>query len=91
MGLPRGNSSLCALGSAAADVACSTRICDPEFNEEPARIDAIPSAAFADAVAQNITANRTHSFEYYHPEFDVHATHGTVRRSLPRWELCGLT
>ncbi|KAJ7346605.1 nucleophile aminohydrolase [Mycena albidolilacea] len=62
--------------------AARTKICDPAFNNDTKRIDEIPTKSFADAVAVNITDDRTHSAQYYNPEYDVKTDHGTSHTSV---------
>ncbi|KAJ6625664.1 gamma-glutamyltranspeptidase [Mycena sp. CBHHK59/15] len=62
--------------------AARTKICDPEFNDNPQRIDEISTKAFADLVAANITDDRTHPPQYYNPEYDIKTDHGTSHTSV---------
>ncbi|KAJ7901817.1 nucleophile aminohydrolase [Mycena olivaceomarginata] len=62
--------------------AARTKICDPAFNNDTKRIDEISTKSFADAVAVNITDDRTHSAQYYNPEYDVKTDHGTSHTSV---------
>lgn len=47
-----------------------------------ARVAEISTKAYADAVALNLTDDRTHTPEYYNPEFDVKIDHGTSHTSV---------
>ncbi|KAG1751511.1 gamma-glutamyltranspeptidase [Suillus paluster] len=61
----------------------STRIGDlPYITNGTARIAEISTKSFADAVAVNLTDDRTHPPEYYNPEFDVKIDHGTSHTSV---------
>ncbi|RDB16957.1 Gamma-glutamyltranspeptidase 1 [Hypsizygus marmoreus] len=62
--------------------ASRTKICDPTFNNNTARINAIPTKAFADLISSNITDDRTHPPEYYNPEYDIKIDHGTSHTSV---------
>ncbi|KAF5386012.1 hypothetical protein D9615_002522 [Tricholomella constricta] len=62
--------------------ASRTKICDPDFNNNTARMDTISTKEFADLIAKNITDDRTHSPEYYNPEYDVTTDHGTSHTSV---------
>ncbi|KAJ7096335.1 gamma-glutamyltranspeptidase [Mycena epipterygia] len=62
--------------------AARTKICDPEFNNNTARIDEISTKEFADLVAMNITDDQTHPPEYYNPEYDIKTDHGTSHTSV---------
>lgn len=61
-----------------------TEIGDPAFlsSEANARILEIPTAEEADKVRSNITDDRTHPLEYYHPKFDILDDHGTMHLSV---------
>ncbi|KAG6837702.1 hypothetical protein H0H93_003504 [Arthromyces matolae] len=61
--------------------ASRTRICDPSFDNHTARMDIIPTKEFAEAVFSNITDDRTHIPDYYNPEYDIKADHGTSHTS----------
>ncbi|KAJ7725834.1 gamma-glutamyltranspeptidase [Mycena maculata] len=61
--------------------AARTKICDPAFTNNTGRITEIPSKAFADRIATNITDDETHEPQYYGPEFDVPTDHGTSHTS----------
>jgi len=62
--------------------AARTELCDPEFAPSIARINEIPTKAFAAVVADNITDDRTHSPTYYNPVYDVPEDHGTSHTSV---------
>ncbi|KAG1900607.1 gamma-glutamyltranspeptidase [Suillus fuscotomentosus] len=47
-----------------------------------ARVAEISTKTYADAVALNLTDDRTHTPEYYNPEFDVKIDHGTSHTSV---------
>ncbi|KAG6912764.1 hypothetical protein DXG01_012303, partial [Tephrocybe rancida] len=64
--------------------AARTKICDPAFNNDTARIDEISTKKFADSIFPNITdlhaerpQDRTHPPEYYNPVYDGKPDHGT--------------
>ncbi|KAF8234461.1 gamma-glutamyltranspeptidase [Tricholoma matsutake] len=59
-----------------------TKICDPDFNNDTARIDQISTKIFADAIFRNITDDRTHPSEYYNPDYGVKIDHGTSHTSV---------
>jgi len=65
--------------------AARTKICDPEFNNNTARMNEISTKIFADAIFRNVTDDRTHPPEYYNPDYDVKIDHGTVS-SVVLWE-----
>lgn len=63
--------------------AARTKIGDlPYITNGTARVAEISTKAFADAVALNLTDDRTHPPEYYNPEFDVKIDHGTSHTSV---------
>ncbi|KAF7288635.1 Sec7-like domain belongs to guanine nucleotide exchange factors [Mycena chlorophos] len=62
--------------------AARTKIGDPAFDSDPARMEQIPTKEFARLIAANITDDRTHRAEYYRPEFDVVNDHGTSHTSV---------
>ncbi|KAJ7680309.1 gamma-glutamyltranspeptidase [Mycena polygramma] len=62
--------------------AARTKICDPAFNNDTTRIDEISTKPFADAIAVNITDDRTHPPGWYNPEYDVKTDHGTSHTSV---------
>lgn len=63
--------------------AARTRIGDlPYVTNGTARVAEISTKSFADAIAVNITDDRTHPPEYYNPEFDVKIDHGTSHTSV---------
>ncbi|KAG6904204.1 hypothetical protein DXG01_011764, partial [Tephrocybe rancida] len=64
--------------------AARTKICDPAFTNDTARIDEISTKKFADSIFPNITdlhaerpQDRTHLPEYYNPVYDGKPDHGT--------------
>lgn len=61
--------------------AARTRVCDPAFNDDPRRINIIPTAKFADAIYVNISKDSTHDASYYNPIYDVPMDHGTMHIS----------
>jgi gamma-glutamyltranspeptidase/glutathione hydrolase/leukotriene-C4 hydrolase len=62
--------------------AARTRISDPVFRNDTATIHEIQTKAFADAIRQNLTDDRTHPAEYYNPLFDMPEDHGTSHISV---------
>jgi len=62
--------------------AARTKICDPDFNNNTARMNIIPTKEYADLIAKNITDGYTHSPEYYNPEYDMKPDHGTSHTSV---------
>ncbi|KAG1752922.1 gamma-glutamyltranspeptidase [Suillus lakei] len=63
--------------------AARTRIGDlPYLTNGTARVAEISTKSFADAIAVNLTDDRTHPPEYYNPEFDVKIDHGTSHTSV---------
>ncbi|KAI0374193.1 gamma-glutamyltranspeptidase [Pilatotrama ljubarskyi] len=62
--------------------AARTRVGDPAYHDETERIDEIPTKEYADAVFANITDDKTHPPEYYHPVYDVVVDHGTSHSSI---------
>ncbi|KDQ57609.1 hypothetical protein JAAARDRAFT_47513 [Jaapia argillacea MUCL 33604] len=62
--------------------AARTKICDPAFNDDPARMNEITEQKFADLIWANITDDRTHPPEYYNPQYDVPIDHGTSHSSV---------
>lgn len=58
--------------------ASRTKISDPGFTNDTARIDIIATKQFANLIALNITDDKTHPPEYYRPEYDIVTDHGTV-------------
>ncbi|OAX42511.1 gamma-glutamyltranspeptidase [Rhizopogon vinicolor AM-OR11-026] len=63
--------------------AARTRIGDlPYLHNGTARVAEIPTKSYADAVAANLTDDRTHPPEYYNPEFDVKIDHGTSHTTV---------
>ncbi|KAH0827481.1 gamma-glutamyltranspeptidase [Lanmaoa asiatica] len=62
---------------------CSTRIGDLSYYTGiTTRVNEIPTKEFGDAIAANLTDDRTHPPEYYNPEFDVETDHGTSHVSV---------
>lgn len=62
--------------------AARTRIGDPAFALNNSILVAeMPTKEFADLIAVNLTDDRTHSVEYYNPEFDIVTDHGTSHTS----------
>ncbi|KAL0956594.1 hypothetical protein HGRIS_002731 [Hohenbuehelia grisea] len=59
-----------------------TRICDPDFINSTAKIDQIPTREYADLIYANITDDRTHTSDYYRPEYDIKIDHGTSHSSV---------
>ncbi|KAI0769786.1 gamma-glutamyltranspeptidase [Trametes elegans] len=59
-----------------------TRIGDPAFHDEMYRIREIPTKEYGNEIFPNITDDRTHSPEYYHPIYDVVVDHGTSHTSV---------
>ncbi|KAI0821628.1 gamma-glutamyltranspeptidase [Trametes gibbosa] len=59
-----------------------TRIGDPAYHDQIERIHEIPTKAYASEVFANITDDRTHSPEYYHPIYDIVEDHGTSHSSF---------
>ncbi|TFK25723.1 gamma-glutamyltranspeptidase [Coprinopsis marcescibilis] len=59
-----------------------TRICDPQFTNNTARINEIYTKEYASKVVKNITDDRTHPPEYYKPEHDIIIDHGTSHTSV---------
>ncbi|KAH0589440.1 hypothetical protein H2248_005197 [Termitomyces sp. 'cryptogamus'] len=62
--------------------ASRTKICDPEFNDNIARMNTISTKEFANSILSNITDDRTHEPDYYNPEYDVRTDHGTSHTSV---------
>jgi gamma-glutamyltranspeptidase/glutathione hydrolase/leukotriene-C4 hydrolase len=62
--------------------AARTKVCDPQFTNDTAQMDEIPTKSFARTIFKNITDDRTHPPEYYNPIFDVKADHGTSHTSV---------
>jgi len=65
-----------------SQAAIRTKICDPDFNNNTARMNIIPTKEYANIIANNITDDRTHSPEYYNPEYDVKPDYGTSHTSV---------
>lgn len=62
--------------------AARTKVCDPTFANDSTSIEEIPTKAYSDLVFPNITDDRTHAPEYYHPIFDMVDDHGTSHSSV---------
>ncbi|KAG6900534.1 hypothetical protein C0993_009111, partial [Termitomyces sp. T159_Od127] len=62
--------------------ASRTKICDPDFNNNTARMDIISTKEFAKSILLNITDDRTHTPDYYNAEYDVKTDHGTSHTSV---------
>ncbi|KIY53111.1 gamma-glutamyltranspeptidase [Fistulina hepatica ATCC 64428] len=61
--------------------AARTKICDLDFTDDLERITEIPTKEFAASTFLNITDDRTHPPEYYHPVYDLPSDHGTSHTS----------
>ncbi|KAF8586707.1 hypothetical protein K439DRAFT_1659521 [Ramaria rubella] len=62
-----------------------TKIGDPTFvndTADRARIDEIPTKAYADDIFLNISDDTTHTPEYYNPVYDIVIDHGTSHSSV---------
>ena len=61
-----------------------TELADPAFMsaEGNERIAQIPTMEEAQRIVPNITDDRTHPLEYYHPKFDIIDDHGTMHLSI---------
>ncbi|CAK5268338.1 unnamed protein product [Mycena citricolor] len=57
--------------------AARTKVCDPSYINDTAKMDRIPTKEFAALIGPNITDNYTHSPDYYNPEYDVKIDNGT--------------
>ena len=55
-----------------------TRISDPNFSDDSQDIEELSTKEFADKIVVNITDDKTHPPEYYHPIYDTPTDHGTV-------------
>ncbi|KAG5645211.1 hypothetical protein DXG03_006729 [Asterophora parasitica] len=62
--------------------ASRTKICDPDYHNNTARIAQISTKEFADEIAKNITDDRTHLPDYYNPEYDLPTDHGTSHTAI---------
>ncbi|KAF9268681.1 gamma-glutamyltranspeptidase [Marasmius fiardii PR-910] len=62
--------------------AARTRLSDPLYRDNLSLIHEIPTKAFSDAVYLNLTDDRTHTPDYYNPQFDVKMDHGTQHVSV---------
>ncbi|KAI9572200.1 gamma-glutamyltranspeptidase [Boletus coccyginus] len=64
-------------------IKCETRIGDlPYYTGDVARVEEIPTKAFADKIAVRLTDDHTHLPKYYKPEFDIETDHGTSHVSV---------
>jgi len=61
-----------------------TLIGDPAYlsGKAYAAVEEIPSDRRIKALRKNITDDRTHSIDYYHPKFDISTDHGTMSLSV---------
>ncbi|KAF7321382.1 Sec7-like domain belongs to guanine nucleotide exchange factors [Mycena kentingensis (nom. inval.)] len=62
--------------------AARTRICDPAFTNDTARIDQIHTKEYSARIVKNLTDDFTHPPEYYQPETAVKIDHGTSHTSV---------
>ncbi|KDE06740.1 gamma-glutamyltransferase [Microbotryum lychnidis-dioicae p1A1 Lamole] len=63
-----------------------TEVGDPAYIKNSHRLSEIPTREYADRVRVNITDERTHTLEHYHPHFDIKEDHGTTHLStVDRW------
>ncbi|KAK4048201.1 hypothetical protein OIV83_004906 [Microbotryomycetes sp. JL201] len=62
--------------------AARTEVGDPYFIDNAERLAEIPTKKYAKAVRANITDDRTHHLDYYHPRFDLREDHGTTHLSV---------
>ncbi|KAH9485370.1 Glutathione hydrolase proenzyme 1 [Psilocybe cubensis] len=62
--------------------AARTKVCDPRFGNNTARINELSTKVYADMIFRNITDDCTHPPEYYNPEFDIKVDHGTSHTSV---------
>ncbi|KXN85661.1 Gamma-glutamyltranspeptidase 1 [Leucoagaricus sp. SymC.cos] len=62
--------------------ASRTRMNDPITAADHARIAKMATKEYAKEIVRNITDDRTHPPEYYHPAFDVKMDHGTSHVSV---------
>ncbi|KAM0789373.1 hypothetical protein ACM66B_000203 [Microbotryomycetes sp. NB124-2] len=66
--------------------AARTEVGDPYFIDNDERLAEIPTKRYARAVRSNITDDRTHHLNYYHPRFDLREDHGTTHLSaIDKW------
>ncbi|SPO25122.1 related to gamma-glutamyltransferase [Ustilago trichophora] len=61
-----------------------TELADPSFMspEGNARMAEIPTLSEAQRLVPNITDDKTHPLDYYHPKFDIVNDHGTMHLSI---------
>ncbi|GAC72412.1 gamma-glutamyltransferase [Moesziomyces antarcticus T-34] len=61
-----------------------TELADPAFvsDQDRERMAEIPTMEEAQRIVPNITDDRTHALDYYHPKFDIVADHGTMHLSI---------
>ncbi|SNX83561.1 related to gamma-glutamyltransferase [Melanopsichium pennsylvanicum] len=61
-----------------------TELADPAYMdvEGNTRIAEIPTMAEAQSIVPNISDDKTHPLEYYHPKFDIISDHGTMHLSI---------
>lgn len=61
-----------------------TELADPAFMapEDLDRIAQIPTMQEAERIVPNITDDKTHGLDYYHPKFDIVQDHGTMHLSV---------
>ncbi|PWZ01586.1 hypothetical protein BCV70DRAFT_199018 [Testicularia cyperi] len=61
-----------------------TELADPAFmkGEDLDRMSEIPTLDEADRLRPNLTDDRTHPLDYYHPKFDILDDHGTMHLSI---------
>ncbi|THH06520.1 hypothetical protein EW145_g4025 [Phellinidium pouzarii] len=62
--------------------AARTKICDPAFTDDTARIDEISTKTFGKLISANVTDDTTHTPDYYNPVYDVPIDHGTSHISV---------
>ncbi|KAJ3763591.1 nucleophile aminohydrolase [Lentinula raphanica] len=62
--------------------AARTHISDPAFRNDTETIHEIHTKAYADIIRANLTDDRTHTAQYYHPLFDMPEDHGTSHISV---------
>lgn len=61
-----------------------TELADPAFMsaDDRARMDEIPTMQEAQRLVVNVTDDKTHPLDYYHPKFDIIDDHGTMHLSI---------
>lgn len=61
-----------------------TELADPAFMSSAGleRMSQIPTMSEALAIVPNVTDDRTHPLDYYHPKFDIIDDHGTMHLSI---------